>query len=171
MSGTGTESTGTTPVLRPVRVTGRITIVRTPDPTVGPIIKGTEAVYLLPLPPSGWAQPETAPAIVANPNNLMVNTNTTLTGRHFAPETMIRLVECSRTAWVVVAQKPCDTNNTVTIRTSRTGSFTTPFKAELCPHATRVGPTAVRCYIGVPKPGGIDTVTLQPFVAITVTYP
>ena len=46
MSGRGTESVGTTPILRPVRVTGRITVFPTPDPT----IKGTEAVYPLPIP-------------------------------------------------------------------------------------------------------------------------
>ena len=50
MSGTGTESVGTTPIRRPVRVTGRITVIPTPDPTLGPIIKGTEAVYPLPIP-------------------------------------------------------------------------------------------------------------------------
>jgi hypothetical protein len=37
-------------VRRPVRVTGRITVVPTPDPTVGPTIKGTESVYPLPIP-------------------------------------------------------------------------------------------------------------------------
>jgi hypothetical protein len=171
MSGTGTESTGTTPVRRPVRVTGQITVLPSPDPTLGPVVKGTENIYPLPFPPASRAQPETAPVIVANPNNLMVNTNTILGGRHFHPHTTIHLVECSRTSWVVVAQKPCDTNNTVTLTTSAAGSFTTRFKAELCPQATRVGPTAVRCYIGIPKPSGIDTVTLQAAVAITVTYP
>jgi hypothetical protein len=120
---------------------------------------------------SAWAAPDTAAAITATPNNLMVNTKTTLTGRHFPPVTTLRLVECSRTTWVVVAQHPCDTNNTVTVTTSDTGHFTTPFKAELCPRATRVGPTAVRCYIGVPTPSGKDTVTLRAAVPITVTYP
>ena len=119
---------------------------------------------------SAWAVPDTGPAITANPNNLMVNTNTTLTGRHFPPTSSLRLVECSRITWVVT-QKPCDTNNTVTVTTNATGHFTTPFKAELCPGGTRVGPTAVRCYIGVPTPSGKDTVTLRAAVPITVTYP
>jgi hypothetical protein len=48
MNGTGTESLGTPPALHPVHVTGRITVLPTPDPTVGPLIKGTEAVYPLP---------------------------------------------------------------------------------------------------------------------------
>jgi hypothetical protein len=29
----------------------------------------------------------------------------------------------------------------------------------------------MRCYIGVPTPTGIDTVALQPYTAIVVTYP
>ena len=120
---------------------------------------------------SAWAMPDTAPAITAKPNNLMVNTNTKLTGRHFPPAATLRLMECSRTTWVVVTQKPCDTNNTVTVTTSATGGFVTPFKAELCPGGIRVGPTAVRCYIGVPTPVGVDTATLRAAVPITVTYP
>jgi hypothetical protein len=137
---------------------------------VGAIGLVATATVALPS-PAVWALSGTAPVITANPNNLMVNTNTTLTGRHFARAKALRLVECSRTAWVVVAQNPCDTNNIVTVTTNRAGGFTTRFKAELCPDATRVGPTAVRCYIGVPRPSGVDTVTLEAAVAITVTYP
>jgi hypothetical protein len=44
MVGTGTESVGTTPVSRPVKVTGTLTVVPTPDPT----INGTENVYQRP---------------------------------------------------------------------------------------------------------------------------
>jgi hypothetical protein len=50
MSGSGTESTGTTPVLRRVRVTGTIALIPTPDPTLGPTIKGTENIYPVPSP-------------------------------------------------------------------------------------------------------------------------
>ena len=46
MVGKGTESIGTSPVLRPVRVTGTLTVEPTPNPT----IKGTEEVYPLPTP-------------------------------------------------------------------------------------------------------------------------
>jgi hypothetical protein len=46
MVGTGRESIGTSPVLRPVRVTGTLTVEPTPNPT----IKGTEEVYPLPTP-------------------------------------------------------------------------------------------------------------------------
>jgi hypothetical protein len=46
MVGRGTESIGSSPVLRPVRVTGTLTLEPTPDPT----IKGSEDVYPLPTP-------------------------------------------------------------------------------------------------------------------------
>jgi len=46
MVGKGTESVGTTPVLRRVKVTGMITVLPTPDPT----IQGTEDVFPLPIP-------------------------------------------------------------------------------------------------------------------------
>jgi hypothetical protein len=44
MTGKGTESVGTTPVLRPVKVTGELTVVPTPDPT----FNGTEDIFPLP---------------------------------------------------------------------------------------------------------------------------
>jgi hypothetical protein len=119
--------------------------------------------------PAGAISP-VPPSITANPNNLMVNTNTMLTGRHFAPRVTLKLAECGRTSWIV-PQHPCDTNNTVTVTTNATGGFMTPFKAELCPGGKRVGPTAERCYIGVPKPSGVDTEALLAAVPITVTYP
>jgi hypothetical protein len=46
MVGKGTESTGASPVLRPVKVTGTLTVI----PTPGPTINGTEEVYPLPTP-------------------------------------------------------------------------------------------------------------------------
>jgi hypothetical protein len=46
MVGKGTESMGASPVLRPVKVTGTLTVKPTPDPT----INGTEDVYPLPTP-------------------------------------------------------------------------------------------------------------------------
>ena len=111
------------------------------------------------------------PKIKAHPDNLMVNTFTTLTGTNFAPNTTLRLAECSTTAWAVGAQSPCTTNNAVSVTTGASGEFTTKFQAEVCPGGKRVGPTAVRCYIGVPKPSGIDTMALEAAVKIVVTYP
>jgi hypothetical protein len=49
MVGKGTESVGATPILRPVKVTGTLTVVPTPDPT----FHGTEDVFPLPT-PVGW---------------------------------------------------------------------------------------------------------------------
>jgi len=46
MVGKGTESVGATPILRPVKVTGTLTVVPTPDPT----FHGTEDVFPLPVP-------------------------------------------------------------------------------------------------------------------------
>lgn len=111
------------------------------------------------------------PKITAHPNNLMVTTFTTLTGTNFPPHTTLNLTECSSTIWPVGPPSPCDTNNTVAVVTGAAGGFTTKFRAELCPGGKRVGPTAVRCYIGAPKPSGIDTMTLVGAVKITVTYP
>ena len=44
MVGKGTESSGATPILRPVKVTGTLTVSPTPDPT----FRGTEDVFPLP---------------------------------------------------------------------------------------------------------------------------
>jgi hypothetical protein len=46
MVGKGTESVGATPVLRRVKVTGMLTVLPTPDPTM----QGTEDVFPLPIP-------------------------------------------------------------------------------------------------------------------------
>jgi hypothetical protein len=46
MVGKGKESMGASPALRPVKVTGELTVEPTPDPT----IKGTEDVYPVPTP-------------------------------------------------------------------------------------------------------------------------
>jgi hypothetical protein len=45
MTGTGKETVGTTPVLRPVKVTGTLTVLPTPDPT----LQGTEDIFPLPI--------------------------------------------------------------------------------------------------------------------------
>jgi len=138
-------------------------------------VLGGSAALMLALPLGGLASPASAvspvpPSITANPDNLMVNTSTVLTGRHFAPLAKVQLTECGKTNWIV-PQNPCNTNNSVTVTTNSLGGFRTRFKAELCPGGVRVGPTALRCYIGVAKPSGIDTVTLTPSVKIVVTYP
>jgi hypothetical protein len=133
------------------------------------------AALMLALPLGGLASSASAvtPAassITADPNNLMVNTDTVLTGKNFAPRTKVHLTECAKTYWIA-PQNPCNTNNTQNVTTNALGRFRTKFKAEVCPGGARVGPTAVRCYIGVVKGTGVDTVALVPSVKIVVTYP
>jgi len=137
---------------------------------------GGAAAALLAVPLVAVATPASAvsvtpPTITAVPNNLMVNTFTTLTGKNFAPHKSITLKECSVKNWVVEVANPCDTTNAVTLTTGAKGGFTTRFQAQLCPNGTRVGPTAVRCFIGVPTPSGVDTIKLVGAVKIIVTYP
>jgi hypothetical protein len=101
----------------------------------------------------------------------MVNTRTTLIGRNFTPHTTVHLVECSQTSWVVM-QNPCSTGNGITVTTNAKGGFVARMKVETCPAVPPVGVgLAERCYIGVPKVSGIDTVSLVPDTAIVVTFP
>ena len=83
----------------------------------------------------------------------------------------LRLAECSKTNWVVPA-KPCDKGNSILVRTDGKGSFVTGFKVEACngARASTKG-LAERCYIGVPKPSGVDTVRLVGAARIVVTFP
>lgn len=138
-------------------------------------VLGGSAALMLALPLGGLVSPASAvtpvpPSITANPNNLMVNTDTVLTGKNFPHAAKVHLTECGKTNWIA-PQNPCNTNNTVTVTTNSLGGFRTKFKAELCPDGTRVGPTALRCYIGVVKPTGVDTIAMVPSVKIVVTYP
>ncbi|HEV2373070.1 MAG TPA: neocarzinostatin apoprotein domain-containing protein [Streptosporangiaceae bacterium] len=111
------------------------------------------------------------PHIVANPNNLMVNTVTNLTGSGFKPATTYTVQECSKTIWVV-GQKPCATSNTVTVTTNASGGFKTRMTAVVCPKVSsaRRG-FSETCYIGVPKPAGLDSIKLIGAAKITVTGP
>jgi hypothetical protein len=111
------------------------------------------------------------PSLKATPHSVMVNTDTTITGRHFTPDASVQLTECSATAWVV-PNAPCNTDNTVTVTANSKGTFKTAFKAELCPggkHGKQ--PTSEICYIGVSTPSGIDVVSLSPYARVVVTYP
>ncbi len=112
------------------------------------------------------------PTIAAHPDNVMVNTTTRLVGRGFAKHTTLHIEECASTTWVVPAS-PCDTGNAITVTTNRMGKFTATFTVQACPTSTTpgTGGLSARCYIGVPSPSGIDTVSLQPYTPIVVTYP
>jgi hypothetical protein len=108
------------------------------------------------------------PTITVKPNNVMVNTVTKVTGHNFVPGQTVRLVECSKTTWIV-PQNPCDTNNGKTVTANSLGGFVTRMKVEACPAIT--ADLSEQCYIGQPKPTGIDTVALQPYAGIVVTFP
>jgi hypothetical protein len=120
----------------------------------------------------GWSDAATAatPRIVARPNNLMVNTKTTLTGTGFAARTKLSIAECPTTNWVVT-EHPCVSGNKVSVTTDGHGRFIHTFKVELCGGKRGSGPTSQICYIGYPHPQGIDTEHLDGAVKVTVTYP
>lgn len=125
-------------------------------------VTSTAATAISPVPPT----------ITAKPHSVMVNMNTNVMGRNFVPGSTAQLVECSTTSWSVPLN-PCDTNNTVTVTANKKGAFHTKFKVEGCPPPAATGPGGLsqRCYIGVPRPTGIDTVALQPNTSIVVTFP
>lgn len=112
----------------------------------------------------------TPPRIVAQPNNLMVNTKTTLTGTGFPANTRLTIAECSTTNWVVTAN-PCVGTNKISVLTDGHGRFTRRFLVELCGGKRGPEPTSQICYIGNPHPQGVDTITLRGAARITVTYP
>ena len=125
------------------------------------------------MPGRAGAVSATPPHIVAKPNNVMVNTKITLTGTGFPARTKLAIKECSSTGWVVVAQRPCDTANAISVVTDRHGRFVHAFKVQLCPRL-KIGPgpvTRETCYIGNPQPRGVDTITLVGAARVIVTYP
>jgi len=107
------------------------------------------------------------PTVTAKPNNVMVDTDTTVFGKNFNPGQTVHLIECSATSWVD-PNVPCTTDNGVTVTANKHGSFKVPFKAEACPAPTPG--ISERCYIGVPVIG-LDNGHLQPYTRIIVTFP
>jgi hypothetical protein len=109
------------------------------------------------------------PTITVNPNNVMVNTETTVSGHNFLPHQKVTLRECSQTTWIV-PQNPCDTNNGRIVTANRLGNFVTKMTVEACPRLAVAG-LAEQCYIGRPRPTGVDTIVLAPNAGIVVTFP
>ncbi len=110
------------------------------------------------------------PTVTVHPNNVMVNTDTDVVGRHFDAGQTLTLVECGKTSWIA-PKNPCDTDNTVTVTTNGKGGFKTEMKVEACPGKAHQPPgLAQTCYIGVEKLG-LDNGSLQPFARIVVTFP
>jgi hypothetical protein len=112
----------------------------------------------------------TAPHITARPTDVMVNSPVALHGTGFPPAATLRLQECSMKNWIV-PENPCLTANSVTVTTNSRGGFTTAMKALICPAITPPVATQRTCYIGVPKPSGVDTVTLVGAARIVVSWP
>jgi hypothetical protein len=119
---------------------------------------------------SAGAQPSTPPHIVLTPNNVMVNQTVSVRGTGFPRDASLRLEECSLTRWVVT-QNPCLSNNAVTVSTNRAGAFETTMKAEICPAVSPPQGTQRTCYVGVPRPSGIDTVRLEGAARLVVSWP
>ena len=123
-------------------------------------VASTEAAAISPTPPH----------IVATPNNVMVNTKTTLTGTGFPAKTKLVIEECSRTGWVVT-QNPCVKTNKIAVLTDAHGRFKAQFLVVLCGGARGPEPTSQICYIGNPHPAGVDTIALRGAAKVIVTYP
>ena len=113
-----------------------------------------------------------SPHIVARPNSIMVNGTTTLTGKNWPASKKVTLEECTQSTWVVMSN-PCDTNNVVKVKANADGQFKTTMTVRTCPFTNSTPPGFEQtCYIGGnPKPSGVDTITLQGAVEITVTGP
>jgi hypothetical protein len=112
----------------------------------------------------------TSPHIVAKPNNLMVNSNTTLTGSGFPAKTRFGISECSKTSWVV-PQNPCVNANKIVVTTDSNGHFVHTFRVAVCGGKHGKIVTSQICYIGQPHPEGKDTVSLLGPAKVIVAYP
>ena len=124
---------------------------------------------------------QASPHIVARPNNLMINTNTMLTGTGFKPRSNLTVEECSTKTWIA-PQNPCATSNVIHVRTNQAGYFKHAMTAKVCPsngppHAqgsnrpSHPQGFAQRCYVGVPTGRGVDEIVLVGATPITVTGP
>jgi hypothetical protein len=109
------------------------------------------------------------PHIVARPDSVMVNSTTKLTGTHFSASKRITIEECGQTMWVVTAN-PCNAKSVMKVKTNAKGQFKTAFTVDTCMPSATPG-FSETCYIGELMPSGVDTITLEGAVAITVTGP
>lgn len=107
--------------------------------------------------------------ISAKPSSLMVNQSTALRGRGFPKNTSVTLRECASTSWSV-PQEPCIEGLAVTVKTNGSGHFATHFKVGVC-EGESSGPTQRTCYIGEPRPSGVDTMELVGAATVQVSYP
>jgi hypothetical protein len=111
------------------------------------------------------------PHIVARPQSVMVNRSTTLVGTNFKPRKSLTIKECPETTWVV-PEDPCDSTNSIVVKTNGRGAFTSSFTVQTCAGGTTTSPGfSEKCYIGDPTPSGIDVITLVGAARVTVTGP
>jgi hypothetical protein len=110
------------------------------------------------------------PNIKAIPRSVMVNTETTLSGKGFPANTAITLEECGRTSWIAPAD-PCLEEAAKTVTTDAKGRFQTPFRVGLCPEGKRTKkPTQEVCYVGELVTGE-DNGSLSGPAKLIVTWP
>jgi hypothetical protein len=121
---------------------------------------------------AGAARPVTGPRIVVTPNNAMVDSTVMLKGSGFAAHATLTIEECSVTQWYVLAS-PCVGTNNVVVVSGAHGGFSAPMTADLCDSGPWPGHpiTERRCYVGEPKPNGVDTIGLVGAARLIVTYP
>jgi hypothetical protein len=110
------------------------------------------------------------PHIVARPNNLMVNTNTTLTGTGFPVKAKLMIGECAKTSWIA-PQNPSVNRNRITVVTDSRGHYVHQFRVTLCGGKRGPTPTSQIRYIGEPHPEGVDRVRLVGPARVVVTFP
>ncbi len=117
-----------------------------------------------------YAAGEGSPKVSAKPHKVMVNTTITLKGKHFAPNTTVRLLECGKTFWLAPSS-PCLEENATEVMTDGKGRFETSFKAGVCPEGERIKMrTEVKCYVGEVV-FGEDTGELVGAAKLDVSYP
>ena len=117
-----------------------------------------------------YAMGEGGPKIKATPHKLMINTETTLRGKHFPANTTIRLLECGKRSWLAPSN-PCLEGNAKEVTTDARGRFETSFTAGLCPEGEQVKMRTERlCYVGEVL-FGEDTGELVGAAKLKVSYP
>ena len=117
-----------------------------------------------------YAMSEGGSKIKAKPHKLMINTETTLNGKHFPANTTIRLLECGKTFWLAPSN-PCLEENAKEVTTDARGRFETTFTAGLCPEGEQIRMRTERlCYVGEVV-FGEDTGELVGAAKLKVSYP
>jgi len=111
----------------------------------------------------------TTPTITLDPTSAMVNTKVIVHGTGFPPNTTYTISECGKTDWSLPA-KPC-TKKSKTVTTNDRGSFRKKIVAMLCPQESPPMLTEETCYVGMRVVTGVDTLALDPYAPLTVSWP